>query len=888
MTRLFVQQFSASRTTIAIAILFARQVDSVIASTDYGPAIYRPPSCTKWSTGGSGKKFYVIHDMEGYYWTGISYLNRCDLNASGGFNVSVSIHYLINSVKNGSDEDGHAENRPSDVPAGEVGQMVQDQYYAWHARCWNSYSMGTEHEGFASSPAWYSEPMYQASALLTSSKCYKYNIARDRNHVVAHGQKLVAGWSTWAAANFGIDPNCNTHTDPGQYWNWNHYMDLLNADLDNATFVSKTVADNSVISPGQAFSCTWTLKNSGVYEWVANGTAGCTFNYRTGTQMGAPNLSPISANVLPNANTTITVNFTAPSASGIYTNNFQMNNHFNDYFGPQFSLTVVVGTPTLAITNQPQSQTKNPGQTATFSVGATGTGTLSYQWKKNGTNLVNGGNVSGATTATLSLSSVTQNDAATYKVQVSNTATNVTSADATLTVNAVTFFFDNFETNLNQWGVFTNASSLAISTVTNHTSGGVNSAYASSTLNKMYHNLGTRLNGRCRVTFWIYDGTLNRCFGEIRAYANGSYNSGGLNQLFAIGRYGVGFGTGNTGTLAGEVVDVNKYQGRVLTGANTGWFNLTNAPNRTTGWHKFEIERLANGTNINFYVDGVLGRQITAATYYDMDSILMGSIGSGSTAGDGWIDDVRVEYFDPPVIGTQPVSQAVNPAVNVTFSVAATGNVLSYQWKRNGTNISGATNSSYTRGSVQEADEGNYSVLVSNGAGGISSANASLIVNAPPVITEQPQPETVTPGEIVIFTVVATGTTPLAYQWKFNGVNIPGATTDAYSLTNAQFADAGDYSVLVTNIAGSVLSSPASLIIHIPAPPTFSSVAVSSNQIEITLSGETGGNYSIQSSTNLIDWEDVRNVILTNGAFQFTDPITDEQPQRFYRVFNPY
>ena len=45
---------------------------------------------------------------------------------------------------------------------------------------------------------------------------------------MAHGQKSVPGWAAWASANLGIDPYCNTHTDPGPYWDWNHYMDLIN------------------------------------------------------------------------------------------------------------------------------------------------------------------------------------------------------------------------------------------------------------------------------------------------------------------------------------------------------------------------------------------------------------------------------------------------------------------------------------------------------------------------------------------------------------------------------------------------------------------------------------------------------------------------------------
>ena len=114
---------------------------SAQASTDYGPAIWRPVSCSKYYTSGYGHKFCVVHSMEGYYLSGTSYLRRCD--------VSASCHYTVNGKKDNS----------SDAAAGEISQLVREAYYAWHARCWNTRSFGTEHEGFVSNPAWFTETM---------------------------------------------------------------------------------------------------------------------------------------------------------------------------------------------------------------------------------------------------------------------------------------------------------------------------------------------------------------------------------------------------------------------------------------------------------------------------------------------------------------------------------------------------------------------------------------------------------------------------------------------------------------------------------------------------------------------------------------------------------
>src|SRR5436190_1969287 len=178
-------------------VLGALACVSAYASTDYGPAVYRPMSgCSKWYTTGS-RKFVVCHDMEGYYASTISYLNNCS--------VSVSIHYMVNGKKDAS----------SDYMAGEIDQQVREAHWAWHARCWNQYSLGTEHEGFANNPAWYTEAMYQATFALQEHLCDAYSITKDRNHIVGHNEHNNAAWRSYASSALGIDPNCNTHSDPG-------------------------------------------------------------------------------------------------------------------------------------------------------------------------------------------------------------------------------------------------------------------------------------------------------------------------------------------------------------------------------------------------------------------------------------------------------------------------------------------------------------------------------------------------------------------------------------------------------------------------------------------------------------------------------------------------
>jgi parvulin-like peptidyl-prolyl isomerase len=176
----------------------------------------------------------------------------------------------------------------------------------------------------------------------------------------------------------------------------------------------------------------------------------------------------------------------------------------------------------------------------------------------------------------------------------------------------------------------------------------------------------------------------------------------------------------------------------------------------------------------------------------------------------------------PPTISTPPTAQTACVGGKVTFSVTAAGKApLSYQWKKDGTAISGATNATYTIGSVAAGDAGSYTVVVTNAAGSITSAAAVLTVNVPPTITAQPAAQSACLGKSVLFSVTATGTPPFSYQWKKDGTTIAGATTAIYTIPAVTNADEGTYTVVVTNGCGSVTSTPAAL--SLGAAPTITS-----------------------------------------------------------------
>ncbi len=174
----------------------------------------------------------------------------------------------------------------------------------------------------------------------------------------------------------------------------------------------------------------------------------------------------------------------------------------------------------------------------------------------------------------------------------------------------------------------------------------------------------------------------------------------------------------------------------------------------------------------------------------------------------------------PPTLSVQPTSQTVCAGGSVTFSVKAAGTApLSYQWQKDGAAISGATGASYTIPAVAAAHAGSYRVVVSNKAGSVTSTPVTLTVNAPPTITAQPESQSACAGTSVLFTVSATGTTPLSYQWKRNGTDIPGATTAVLTLSPVAEAHVGTYTVVVTNACGSATSTPATLSLQ--APPAL-------------------------------------------------------------------
>jgi hypothetical protein len=175
----------------------------------------------------------------------------------------------------------------------------------------------------------------------------------------------------------------------------------------------------------------------------------------------------------------------------------------------------------------------------------------------------------------------------------------------------------------------------------------------------------------------------------------------------------------------------------------------------------------------------------------------------------------------PPSVTSITAPHSLNAGSSDTLTVVATGSpVLTYQWRFNGFVIPGATNTSLTLNNFQGTNAGIYSVSVANSSGA-ASASTRVDLRSPPIVNRDPQDVATAAGGTAFFSVVASGTPPLAYQWRQNNIDVPGATNAFLLVTNVQPLNEGQYRVVITNAFGSVTSSVA--VLGIFAPPVITS-----------------------------------------------------------------
>ena len=237
----------------------------------------------------------------------------------------------------------------------------------------------------------------------------------------------------------------------------------------------------------------------------------------------------------------------------------------------------------------------------------------------------------------------------------------------------------------------------------------------------------------------------------------------------------------------------------------------------------------------------------------------------------------------PPTITTQPAdffASAFNPA---TFSVIATGtDLLAYQWQFNGTNLLKATDSTLTITNAKQRNVGQYTVVITNAYGSVTSSIANLFLY--PYLNRPFTGVDTYWGQTNTLSVGAWGSGNLSYQWYFNGVAIGGATSSTLPLGAIQFTNAGQYSVVMSSSLGSVTNAAYEVVVN----PANVSLALCPN---VVIQGTVGYNYAIYSTTNLGDtnsWMVETNIMLTQPIQFWDDTSVDTSKSgsshKFYRV----
>ena len=203
-------------------------------------------------------------------------------------------------------------------------------------------------------------------------------------------------------------------------------------------------------------------------------------------------------------------------------------------------------------------------------------------------------------------------------------------------------------------------------------------------------------------------------------------------------------------------------------------------------------------------------------------SMCIASVLLASCGGDDSSNDDASSTLAAPSITSQPSSVTVTAGQSASFVVTASSSSLSYQWYKSSSAISGATGASYSISSTATTDAGTYYVVVSNSAGSVTSNSVTLSVNSAgsssggPAIAGQPSSLNAIAGVDAMIRVIATGDS-LAYQWYKDGAAISGATSATYTLSPVAAADAGLYTVSVSNDAGYVVSGTATLTVTSPS-----------------------------------------------------------------------
>lgn len=509
-----------------------------------------------------------------------------------------------------------------------------------------------------------------------------------------------------------------------------------------------------------------------------------------------------------------------------------------NYFGLDDISVTPVSSPKL--TAQPADLTVFPGSNAVFSAMANGSPSLIYHWRRNGTNLVNTGNISGATTNVLMITAATTDNSGNYDLVVTNAYGSITSSVAALTI-------------------------------------ALPPAIAGSMTNQTVECGGS-------VTFTInpsgtppfnYQWSLN--YAVINGKTNNSFSLSGVHPP----GYTIGISVTNLygGVSSNAVLTVND----------------TTAPAITlNGDNPIYIELGGTFTDPGATASDVCAGPVSVSTSGIVNVNTVGTNILTYTADDG-NGNTNIATRDVIVRDTTP------PAILWSFTnmvLAADTNCSANMPDVTGTNYILATDLSGTL-IISQAPTNDFILALGTNTIVITVADASgnaaystntivILDQTPPQILSQPQSQTNFVGTTANFSVAATACPPLAYQWFFNDDILTGQTNCALPVVFVNVTNAGNYSVVATASGGSTTSIVATLTVNLIPPGIAPNPAINPDgSFILNLTGSPGYAYILETTTNLSPpgWQPVAtNTLDTNGVWQFNDTEATNFLQRFYRL----
>ena len=525
-----------------------------------------------------------------------------------------------------------------------------------------------------------------------------------------------------------------------------------------------------------------------------------------------------------------------------------------------------------SIQAQPKDTTVDPGNSASFSIAASGT-IIGYQWQSSADSGITWNNISGATADTLLLSNITNaQNGYLYRIIAEGPCANDTSKSATLSVNPPVLI-------LNPATLPPGYVSVPYSQTL--TAQGGTPPYT-------YKETGTLPPG---ITFT--NGSISGTPGATGSYPikiTATDNSTGKGAPFSLTK---DYTLTILSTGSCITVTSNPQSQTVCEGSNVS-FGIS--ANNATG---YQWQSSADS--------GKTWNNITGAT---SDSLLFSNVPFSKTpmqyqviiesaCGNQISSPATLTVRPKATISSQPVNQTVCDSSGTSFSVSASGTNLTYQWQSSSdkgktwSNINGATDSILNIPNVTSADSGNqYRVLVESACSGVTSNAVTLQVTPMTTILKQPESQSACDSSQVFFAVNATGAN-LSYQWQSSvdrgttWIDINGETKDTLMISQATTNNNNEqYRVILQGSCGNLVSAPAILTIvnqptTVTTQPVNQTVCDSSNVIfNITATGPALS-YQWQSSADSVTWTNIKGAIKDTLVL---DTVTTAANSTFYRA----